>query len=221
METKYSVELTPMDRDIINSYRQMLAGLSDYLGSGYEIVLHSLEDLNHSVISIYHGEHTGRKEGAPITDLALEMLEKLRKTKGSSYVSYFSQNRQGEPIKSSTIAVHGENNRIIGLLCINFYLNIPLSQFMQENYYVHNEADEIETFADKVEETIEKAVRQVKKAVYEDAQISLHNKNKEIISQLSRRGIFNLKDAVSQVADLLGLSKNTVYLHLRNDQTKS
>lgn len=92
---------------------------------------------------------------------------------------------------------------------------------MQENYYVHNEADEIETFADKVEETIEKAVRQVKKAVYEDAQISLHNKNKEIISQLSRRGIFNLKDAVSQVADLLGLSKNTVYLHLRNDQTKS
>lgn len=68
METKYSVELTPMDRDIINSYRQMLAGLSDYLGSGYEIVLHSLEDLNHSVISIYHGEHTGRKEGAPITD---------------------------------------------------------------------------------------------------------------------------------------------------------
>ena len=91
METKYSVELTPMDRDIINSYRQMLAGLSDYLGSGYEIVLHSLEDLNHSVISIYHGEHTGRKEGAPITDLALEMLEKLRKTKGSSYVSYFSQ----------------------------------------------------------------------------------------------------------------------------------
>ena len=33
METKYSVELTPMDRDIINSYRQMLAGLSDYLGS--------------------------------------------------------------------------------------------------------------------------------------------------------------------------------------------
>lgn len=221
METKYSVELTPMDRDIINSYRQMLAGLSDYLGSGYEIVLHSLEDLNHSVISIYHGEHTGRKEGAPITDLALEMLEKLRKTKGSSYVSYFSQNRQGEPIKSSTIAVHGENNRIIGLLYINFYLNIPLSQFMQENYYVHNEADEIETFADKVEETIEKAVRQVKKAVYEDAQISLHNKNKEIISQLSRRGIFNLKDAVSQVADLLGLSKNTVYLHLRNDQTKS
>ena len=42
--------------------------------------------LLHSVISIYHGEHTGRKEGAPITDLALEMLEKLRKTKGSSYV---------------------------------------------------------------------------------------------------------------------------------------
>ena len=221
METKYSVELTPVDRDIINSYGRMLTGLSDYLGSGYEIVLHSLEDLNHSVICIYHGEHTGRKEGAPITDLALEMLEQMGKTKNSSYISYFSQNRQGEPIKSSTIAIHGENNRIIGLLCINFYLNMPLAQFMQENYYVHNADDEIETFADKVEETIEKAVRQVKKAVYEDNQIALHNKNKEIISQLSRRGIFNLKDAVSQVADLLGLSKNTVYLHLRNDQAKS
>lgn len=38
------MELTKTDKAILNSYNKMLDGLSMYLGEGYEIVLHSLED---------------------------------------------------------------------------------------------------------------------------------------------------------------------------------
>lgn len=41
------------------------------------MVLHSLEDTEHSVIKIINGHHTGRTEGMPITDLALQMLEEI------------------------------------------------------------------------------------------------------------------------------------------------
>ena len=43
---KRYVALTDTDRAILESYKAMLNGLAEYLGSGYEIVLHSLEDLD-------------------------------------------------------------------------------------------------------------------------------------------------------------------------------
>ena len=50
----------------------------------------------------------------------------------------------------------------------------------------------------------------------EDKGISTANRNKEIISRLYKKGVYNMKDAVSRTAEILGISKNTVYLHLRN-----
>ena len=59
------------ERLILNSYVPVVEGLAAYLGPSYEITLHSLENLDHSVIKIMNGFHTGRSEGSPITDLAL------------------------------------------------------------------------------------------------------------------------------------------------------
>ena len=72
------VKLTRADQKILKSYIPTLQGLAAYLGSSYEIVLHSLEDYDHSVIGIINGEHTGRRIGAPITDLALGAARPLR-----------------------------------------------------------------------------------------------------------------------------------------------
>ena len=47
--------LTKTERAILASYQTMLDGLALYLGDGYELVLHSLEDLSHSVIKIING----------------------------------------------------------------------------------------------------------------------------------------------------------------------
>ena len=85
MDTPF-IELTPTDRQILNSYALMLDGLGAYLGEGYELVLHSLESLDHSVIKIINGHYTGRKEGSPITDLALKMLGELEKDPGGRFL---------------------------------------------------------------------------------------------------------------------------------------
>lgn len=215
------IQLTYVDKVILDSYCQMLDGMSKYLGDGYEIVLHSLEDCSHSAIKVINGFHTGRKEGAPITDLALSMLEKIQKQEGESQdITYFSKNKKGEPLKSATIAIKGENRRIIGLLCINFYLNTPLVDFL--NAFVKDDLAEIsfpvnlENFSSNSQELVEEIVKQVRQEVYNDTSISLQKKNKEIIQRLYSKGIYNMKDAVLKTAQILNMSKNTVYLHLRN-----
>jgi len=214
-----TVQLTETDREILESYKGLCEGLSDYLGEGYEIVLHSLESYDKSVIKIINGYYTGRTEGSPITDLALHMLEKVRAQDDAGYISYFTKNKKGEPMRSTTITIPGEGGRIIGLLCINLYLNTPverfLSNFCEQKATVDVDPNK-ENFVSDPAELITEAVAQVRAEVMEDASITSQNRNKEIVARLSGRGIFKLKDSVVKCAEILGISKNTVYMHIRN-----
>lgn len=212
-----NITLTKTDRNILESYKTVVEGLADYLGSGFELVLHSLENLDKSVIKIINGQYTGRKEGAPITDLALSMLSKINEI-SSDYISYDTRNKKGEPLKSTTIVIKGEKSRIIGLLCINFYMNTPLNMILSNLVASKSTAamDTSENFADDVDGLIEQAVIIAKQEVELDQAITPSLKNKEIINKLCSQGIFKFKDSVIKIANLLGISKNTVYMHLRN-----
>ena len=113
---------TNTDNDILESMKIIMDGLGDFLGSGCEIVLHSLENLEESVVKIVHGFHSGREVGAPITDLALAMLSRIEKSNGNkNHMVYFNKNKNGVLIKSTTIPILGEGKRIIGLMCFNFF----------------------------------------------------------------------------------------------------
>jgi predicted transcriptional regulator YheO len=212
----YHIVLTEKENLILNSYKTLVDGLADYLGSGYEIILHSLEDLDKSVIKIVNGHYSGRSEGAPITDFALSMLETLKKNNDKKSISYFNRDKNGIMMKSTTIPIIGEYDRIIGMLCINFYTNLPLSEVLAKFIPNDSNLNVAETFSDNVDELIISALEEAKSKVLSNPNIPVSNKNKEIISLLSEKGIFNLKDAVVKVASYMGISKNTVYMHLRN-----
>ena len=211
------IELTDRDHAVLDSYKMMLDGLSDYLGSAYELVLHSLEDLEHSAIKVINGYHTGRAEGAPITELALDMLERICScTNQKDYVCYHGYNKDGHPLRSTTIAIRSDG-RIVGLLCMNFYMDTPLSEifstfsaapFLRETY--------VQNTADTIHAAVERAVAAVSDTLPENSPM----RNKEIIEQLNNAGIFHIKDAVNRVAQELNISRNTVYLHLRNLREK-
>lgn len=219
------IELTPCDRAIFASYKIMVQGLATFLGSACEIVLHSLEDLNTSAIKVINGHYSGRAEGAPITDLALEMLQKIKHNKNhdEGYV-YLNHTKSGSPIRAATIPVIGEKKRIIGLLCINFYMDIPLSSFMSDMLQItetlqsEHQPLQTETFSNNSEELISVQIDRIRHDVYLDASVSASNKNKAIIARMYQMNLFDFKDTVLLAAKSLGISRNTVYLHLRNLQ---
>lgn len=215
-----SVDLTLVDQEILNSYSNMIEGLACYLGEGYEIVLHSLENYEHSVINIINGSHTGRKIGAPITDLALNMLEKIENT-DKDYITYFSTNKKGEPAEIDDDCDSRRKSAESPPVCMNLYMNTSLNDFVKT--LVPADAGllgqpAMENFADNSDELIESTLRSIRERVMNDASIAPSNKNKMIVMGLDDYGIFNIKDAVIKVANLLDISKNTVYMHLRNKQ---
>jgi len=107
---------------------------------------------------------------------------------------------------------------IIGLFCINFYLTASLLSILQ-NFMPNTKTEHeniSETFVENAEELMLNALDEAKKSVYDNLAISSSNKNKEIVAILYQKGIFNLKDSVITIANHLGISKNTVYMHIRN-----
>jgi predicted transcriptional regulator YheO len=191
-------------------------------------VLHDLTDYDHSIIKIINGHHSGRAEGDAITDFALSMLEQMRETghfdqaaTNQPYTSYFSASKYGKPIRSTTIVIFGEKGKAIGLLCINLYLDSPLSSLLQNFSMTPQSKYAGEHFSSDSGELIACTVEKIQKDVKEDLSIPLYLKNKEIIVQLYHQGIFKLKDAVMLVSRKLGISKNTVYLHIRSLEKKT
>ena len=184
------------DFDILKSYEAVVDGLAMLIGSHCEIVLHSLQDLKCSAIRIANGEHTGRKIGSPITDLALRMLHDMTGADSSVSKCYFTRAKSGVLMKSLTIAIRNREQRVI----------VP-----PETPDVGSSVNFASSVEDLVTQTLEFTIEEVNA----DRNVSNNAKNRQIVLNLYEKGIFDIKDAINQVADRLNISKHTVYLYIR------
>lgn len=205
-----------VDYEILASYEAVVDGLAMLIGGHCEIVLHSLEDLKCSAVRIANGEHTGRKVGSPISDLALRMLHDMAGEDSSVSRAYFTRAKNGVLMKSVTIAIRNREQRVIGLLCINMNLDVPFSRIMQT--FIPPETQDIATsvnFASSVDDLVAQTLEFTIEEVNADRNVSNNAKNRQIVLNLYEKGIFDIKDAINQVADRLNISKHTVYLYIR------
>ena len=210
--------LTDKDKAILNSYIAVAEGTAEFWGENCEVVVHNLSRLDSSVMKIVNGHLSGRQAGSPISEVTLSFVNKMLANPNMRHVTYFAKNKRGDAFKASISAIEGEKGNIIGLFCINFYLTVSLLSLLQSftpNSKTENE-NISETFVENAEELMLNALEEAKKSVYDNLSISSSNKNKEIVAILYQKGIFNLKDSVITIANHLGISKNTVYMHIRN-----
>lgn len=209
-------QFTESDYEILESYKSVVDGLALFVGDHCEILLHSLEDINHSTIKIANGQHTGRKLGSPITDLGLKILHEMRDANRSISTPYFTRAKSGDLMKSIIIAIRNKQNRVIGFLCINMNLDIPFSQIIQTFIppQMEEPAPEV-NFASSIDDLVSQSIEFSIAEVNADRNVSNNIKNRQIVLNLYEKGIFDIKDAVNQVADRLDISKHTVYLYIR------
>ncbi|WP_208937133.1 helix-turn-helix domain-containing protein, partial [[Haemophilus] ducreyi] len=70
-------------------------------------------------------------------------------------------------------------------------------------------------FASSVDELVAQTIDKTIEETVVDRQISNNNKNRHIVISLYEKGIFDIKDAINQVATRLNISRHTVYLYIR------
>jgi predicted transcriptional regulator YheO len=212
------VRLSQSDKALLHAYEPVVEGIAKAFGSNCETVLHSLEDPKHSCIKIENGYITGRKVGSPLTDLALEVLDKANSIKSDIVGSYYNKTDDGRPLKSATILIRNSAGKLIGFMCINIDLSVPLVDFMKGFLPgVHDFAEEnvSEHFPGNVDDLVGKTIELIMTGINLKRQISSTEKNKLIVKELHARGLFNVRGIIDVVAKQMGTSRYTVYNYLR------
>ena len=216
-DKKVYVELNDEDKAIIESYKNVVIGIANLLGDSCEVLVHSLENYEKSVNFIENGHNSGRNKGAPITDLALKLINNLNINK-SFLEPYESKFPNGDRCKSVTIPIKNRE-KLIGLLCIN--LNMEISIFDFAKHIILNNNDDkigeevIENYSSNIDDMMKFILEKNINDIILDASIPNQDKNKKIILKLHEIGFFQLKGAVEALAEKLQISPHTIYSNIR------
>lgn len=217
-ETMQKTEFTQRDRELLQGYFRLAESIADLIGPHCEVVIHSLENVEQSIVKIVNGHHTGRKKGSPITDLGLRMLRLYEQTGEVTPKSYFSNNKDGSMLKSSTCILTGENDKPIGMFCVNMNLSHPFPEIIKTlmpDLTQHHNITMTENFSSSANDVVEQALKRAILDVDSDPAINLKSRNKSITKILFDNGIFEIKEATNITSRKLNITKHAVYKYIR------
>ena len=220
----------------------LLLKAAKILGKDYEVNLHDVSMPEHSLVLCENGYVTGRREGGPMTDFGLFMLQSEEYRTRDGIYNYLAKNNRGELIKCSCIFIRDGEEKIIAFLCINYDLkkaiaardlieslvNVDMGKIDQ---YPGGPDDQStadlpqkfptpvrEYFAQDLEEVVGDSLEQVKQRIGKPFKYLTKPEKKQVIRELYDMGFFLLKGSVERLAAEMGNTKFTIYAYIREVQ---
>ena len=208
---------------ILAHYVNMAQVLGNMFAPILETVVHDLRTPDSSIIAIYNGDLTGREVGGEATNLGRRLL------KGDFpdvLVGYENESPNGQKLKSSSLAIRGEDGELIGVMGLNMNVSYFeqfssfIEQFISSTKTNHvSTPEDFKTTPDGVttpKEDIREAITRYITAHNWNAHTLSYADKREIVEHLYRNGHFKSRGAVTIIAEELGLTRPSVY-NYKND----
>ncbi|GHB36406.1 DNA-binding protein [Streptomyces xanthochromogenes] len=177
-----------------------------------EVVLHDLRDPRHA-IRVIENNLSGREVGDSATELGLARIEDPEYP--SVIQNYPNRFPDGRPAKSTSIGIKNAAGQYIAALCLNLDVSVLSPVTLALSNLVATDAEFREQ---SLESLRDRNARALRRAVEERAADrgatprSLGREDKKaLVRQLHQDGYFDSRDAAQAIADLLGVSRATVY----------
>ncbi len=211
------------NKPVFDTLMKVTECIAKAFGTNCEVVLHSLRDPGHSIIKIENGHITGRKVGHPLTDYSIEVLREARFSGEDVVGSHLNKLDDGTPLKSTDLVIRNKRGDPIGMLCINIDLSVSAFDFMKDMLGRNKGAmdERVEHFPTHPSELVSRALEQVTKHLDSREDIPDSDRNKMLVNELYKSGIFDIKGAVDIIARKIGISRYTVYNHIREARVTS
>lgn len=174
----------------------------------------ALHDLNTGVVAALFNNMSGRKvgEATPFKELNIPTDHFP-----DHFPPYYKTSSDGRKWKCISITVRDEKDQPVGLICLNLDVTLFQGLESQLSALLHlNEVRDnpIEMFKNHWQEEIHSQIDQFLK----EQKLTLNRLNrtqkKELVGYLYQKGVFYIKNAAPFVADLLGISRATVYNYM-------
>lgn len=207
----------------LKKYIPLAESIYANFGKNTEVVIHDLRHPESSLVYVI-GNVTKREIGAPATNLILETLQKDKERENDENLvqnicCYKTVTKDGKILRSSSTFIRDESKNIIGCLCINY----DITEFLHcsrtiEEFTAFPEKDapqkRKEFFANHVKENLEDIVLSVVQRSTIPVDLMAKEDKIELMRIFEEKGVFLVKGAVEYVADVLNVSRYTIYNYL-------
>lgn len=200
------------DEHLIREAEKIAVALGRMFPGLCEVVLHDLRDPQQA-IRVIENNLSGRKVGDSATELGLARIEDPRYP--SVIQNYPNQFPDGRPVKSTSIGIKNTEGRYVAALCLNLDVSVLSPVTLALSNLV---ATDVEHREQPLENLRDRNMRELRRTVEALAaergatprSLSRDNK-KALVRKLQGEGYFDHREAAQTIADLLGVSRATVY----------
>ena len=197
---------------LLNFVSRLSDGLGQALGKHCEIVVHDFASPENSIIAIANGSLTGRQVGDTLDALGFQLL---KNHPPSDLLNYRTKTKDGKDLRSSSIFLRDDDGHIFGALCINVDITglLKAQEWLQEALGTANTTID-ERFEHSVDEVLETLLQNAVSSVGKKIPDMTREDKITIVAYLESRGAFLIRYSVERLAELLGMTKYTIYNYL-------
>lgn len=224
---KVKNDISTSDSEYVASFKPLIQFLGAALGPTVEVVLHDVTNLDSSIIAIANGHVSGRKVGAPATDLMLRILRAGESNQRSYVTGYKALSPNStKQLRSATYFIR-RGSRVVGTLCINADQTLlknleSLTQRIGESYFAEQDGADTDLTSEKPEmlsssiaDITSRAINSALATRPVDVEYYSTDDRLAVVQLLDSDGYFQLKGAVADLADALAISEPSIYRYLR------
>ncbi|QHC26962.1 helix-turn-helix transcriptional regulator [Streptomyces sp. GS7] len=204
------------DEHLIREAEKIAVALGRMFPGLCEVVLHDLRSPEHAVRAI-ENNLSGRQIGDSVTELGLLRIHDPQYP--SVVQNYPNRFPDGRPAKSTSIGIKNAAGEYIAALCLNLDVSVlsPVTLALANLVATETPHREqpLETLRDRNARELREAVEALSAERAAPPRSLSRADKKALVQQLHRDGYFDSRDAAQTIADLLGVSRATVYNYTR------
>ena len=203
------------------------------IGPDYEVALHDISDRGGSIVALANGHISGRSIGSPVSDRLRAIIDNRIYEEEDFILHEYGLTPSGKVPCSSSMFIKDVNGDLIGVMCINFddsryrelsqkVFNLCHPDSLVDTNFRFDETKvplkaagsrhaKLHTVPDSSAKEI--LTDELKKNNLHPENMTLKDKLR-FITEMDNKGVFLIKGAVKDAAEIFGCSQATMYRHL-------
>lgn len=192
-------------------------GIAMQFGTNCEVVLHDMRnDYEETIVHIENGHITRRKVGDGGSEIVLKTLKYSNDTQ-EDHLNYLTKTPDGKILKSSSVYIRDDQNKIIGILSINFNITeLMMGEAALRALLSHGDEEktDLEVIPSNVHELLERLIEESCALIGKPVSIMNKDDKTRAIQYLDSKGAFLIKKSGDRISEHFGISKYTLYNYL-------
>ncbi len=203
---------------ILNLLEQIAHGMATQFGTNCEIVIYDLrkENTENSIVYIENGHISNQIIGDRPSEIVLKTLH-ANADNPIDQLAYLTKTSNNRILKSSTMYIRGENNRVDYIFSLNYDITglLAIDESLRALTDIpHKKPDTPPKITQNVNDLLDQLIEQSVKLVGKPVSLMTKDDKVKAIQYLNDCGAFLVTKSGDKVSKYFGISKFTLYSYM-------